>query len=77
MNMCVVCFVCDDELQLQSSWQQLQSSQANVSAEMQCLTEEMSVMQVDRDKVPFIFAMLSIHLNYFNLFATIYILSGK
>ena len=38
-------------LQLQSSWQQLQSSQVNVSSQMQCLTEEMSVMQTAKDQV--------------------------
>ena len=38
-------------LQLQSSWQQLQSNQVNVGSQMQCLTEEMSVMQTAKDQV--------------------------
>jgi len=40
-----------DVWQLHSAWQQLQSSQTNASSQMQCLTEEMSVIQAAKDQV--------------------------
>jgi len=46
---CDVC--CHGDWQQQSSWQQLQSSQAEVSSQLQCLTEEMTVMQTAKDQV--------------------------
>jgi len=53
----VVWLIVIDIWQLQSSWQQMQTSQVNVSAQINCLTEEMSVIQTAKDQVLATFAI--------------------
>jgi len=58
---CIVCVHCMVVVQLQSSWQQLQSNQSDVGSQIQCLTEEMSVMQTAKDQVGFCAVCLLLH----------------
>lgn len=50
-NVNIVMYVVLDNWQLQSSWQQMQSSQVNVTSQVSCLTEELSVIQTAKDQV--------------------------